>query len=143
MNVTKRNWLGRMWKSGLTPGGFLVRATLIVVFFVACHLAGWREHTTFLSGTATSADGSVNASILLGVVYMAAYFGLVLLAPILALAAGLLFAFERLASRRADLRIDQRRSEDFGTANDVASGPAKVQDCTDDCYAQSQHEGSR
>ena len=35
---------------------------------------------------------------------MAGYFGFVLLTPILVLAAGLLFAFERLASRRADLR---------------------------------------
>ena len=100
MNLPKRNWLGRLWKADLTPGGLLVRAALIGVFFAACHLAGWREHTTFLSGTPASAGGSVNTSALLGVVYMAGYFGFVLLAPILGLAAGLLFAFERLASRR-------------------------------------------
>ena len=102
MNTTKRNWPGRLWNAGLTPGGLLVRAALIAVFFVVCHLAGWREHTTFLSGTPASAGGSVNTSALLGVVYMAAYFGLVLLAPIFVLGAGLLFAFERLASRRGD-----------------------------------------
>ena len=102
MNDTKRNWLGRLWKAGFTPGGLLVRAALIAVFFAACHFAGWREHTTFLSGTAASAGGSVNTSALLGVVYMAGYFGFVLLAPILTLAAGLLFALERLAARRDD-----------------------------------------
>ena len=98
MNITKRNWLG------LTPGGFLVRAALVAVFFAACHFAGWREHTTFLSGTPASAGGSANTSVVLGVVYMAGYFGFVLLAPILVLAAGLLFAFERLASRRSESR---------------------------------------
>lgn len=102
MNPEKRNWLGRLWNAGLTPGGFLVRAALIALFFAACHAAGWREHTTFLSGTAASAGGSANTSIILGVIYMAGYFGFVLLAPILTLAAGFLFAFERLASRRDD-----------------------------------------
>ena len=100
MNRTKRNWPGQFWNAGLTPGGLLVRAALVAVFFAACHLAGWREHTTFLSGTPASAGGSVNTSALLGVVYMAAYFGLVLLAPILVLAAGLLFAFERWGFHR-------------------------------------------
>ena len=70
MNSPKRNWLGRLWNAGLTPGGFLVRAALIALFFAACHVAGWREHTTFLSGTAASAAGSANTSIVLGVVYM-------------------------------------------------------------------------
>jgi len=99
MKNPKGNWLGRLWNAGLTPTGLLVRAALIGVFFAACHLAGWREHTTFLSGTAASAGGSVNTSALLGVIYMAGYFGFVLLAPILTLAAGLLFAFERWASK--------------------------------------------
>jgi hypothetical protein len=102
MNDTKRTPLHRLWNAGLTPGGLLVRAALVAVFFAVCHLAGWREHTTFLSGTPASAGGSANTSVVLGVVYMAGYFGVVLLAPILALAAGLLFVFERIAERRGD-----------------------------------------
>ena len=102
MNTMKRNWPGRLWNAELTPGGLLVRAALIALFFVVCHFAGWREHTSFLSGTPASVGESVNTSAVLGVVYMAGYFGLVLLAPILALAAGLLFAFEKLASRRSN-----------------------------------------
>ena len=103
MNNTKRSWAGRLWNAGLTPAGLLVRAALIVVFFAVCHWAGWREHTTFLSGTPASVGGSVNTSAVLGVVYMAGYFGVVLLAPILTLAAGLLFAFDRLAPRRGEM----------------------------------------
>jgi hypothetical protein len=99
---TKRNWPGRLWNAGLTPGGLLMRAALIAVFFAVCHFAGWREHTSFLSGTPASVGASVNTSAVLGVVYMAGYFGLVLLAPIFTLAAGLLFALERLAFRRSD-----------------------------------------
>jgi hypothetical protein len=48
------------------------------------------------------ADCPLNSPAVFDVVYMAGYFGFVLLAPIFALAAGLLFAFERLASRRGD-----------------------------------------
>lgn len=73
-----------------SPRGFLLRALLLAIFFGAVHVAGWREHTTFLSGTAASTDTSVNTSVVLGLVYMAAYFGFVLLTPILILAAGIL-----------------------------------------------------
>lgn len=100
MNQTKRSWLHRLWNAGLTPSGLLVRAALVVVFFAVCHLAGWREHTTFISGTPASAGVSANTSVVLGVVYMAGYFSVVLLAPILTLAAGLLFVFERIAEGR-------------------------------------------
>jgi hypothetical protein len=99
MNDQKPHWLRRIFSSGLTPAGFLMRAALIAVFFAVCHLAGWREHTTFLSGTPASADSGANTSAVLGVVYMAGYFGFVLLTPIFALAAGILFAFDRWMER--------------------------------------------
>lgn len=73
-----------------SPQGLLLRALLLAIFFGAVHVAGWREHTTFLSGTSASTDTSANTSVILGLVYMAAYFGFVLLAPILILAAGIL-----------------------------------------------------
>lgn len=73
-----------------SPQGFLLRALLLAIFFGAVHVAGWREHTTFLSGTTASADTSLNTSVILGVIYLAAYFGFVLLTPILILAAGIL-----------------------------------------------------
>lgn len=79
----------------LSPGGFIARAVLIAFFFVICQAAGWREHTTFLSGTTASEGGSANASTLLGVIYMASYFGFVLLTPILLLAAAFLAFWTR------------------------------------------------
>jgi hypothetical protein len=70
--------------------GFVARALLLVLIFGACELAGWREHTTFISGTAPSADAGINSSVTFGVIYMLAYFGCVLVAPVLLLAAGFL-----------------------------------------------------
>lgn len=99
MNNDKRNWIRRLFSAGLNPTGLLVRAALVVVFFAVCHVAGWREHTTFLSGTSASADGGANTSAVLGVIYMAGYFGFVLLAPILVIAGGILFVFDRWMKR--------------------------------------------
>ena len=85
----------------LSPTGFLTRALLLAIFFGVCELAGWREHTTFISSTATSAEAGSNSSVTFGLVYMLAYFGFVLAAPILLMAAGLLMAWERVARLRS------------------------------------------
>ena len=79
----------------LSPLGFVARALLLVLFFGICELAGWREHTTFISGTVTTADTGINASVTFGLIYMLAYFGFVLAAPILLVAAGLLTIWRR------------------------------------------------
>lgn len=65
-----------------SPLGFLSWAGFLVFFHAICHLAGWREHTAFISGTS---EASAN----LGLVYLVSYFGFVLGAPILILAAGI------------------------------------------------------
>ena len=78
-----------------SPPGLAVRALLLVVAFGLCELAGWREHTTFISGTVTSADMGINASATFGLIYMLAYFGFVLAAPILMIAAFVIFVFRR------------------------------------------------
>ena len=82
----------------LTPAGLAGRALLIVTLFIVCHLLGWREHTTFLSGTSADAGTGMGASAVLGLIYIAAYFGLVLLAPILLLASLFLLAWDSLAT---------------------------------------------
>ena len=81
-----------------TPAGLNTRALLIAVIFVICHLLGWRELTTFLSGTSAGAGTGVGASAVLGLLYMAAYFGLVLLTPVLLLASLLLLAWNSPAN---------------------------------------------
>ncbi len=78
-----------------SPLGFVVRALLLAVLFGICELAGWREHTTFISGTVTSTDTGINASVTLGLIYMLAYFGFVLAAPVLIIAALVIFIFRR------------------------------------------------
>jgi hypothetical protein len=78
-----------------SPPGFTVMALAIAVIFGVCHAAGWREHTTLLSGTPASAEKNWRFSEMLGVTYMVAYFGFVLLVPILLLAAGILAGWQR------------------------------------------------
>jgi hypothetical protein len=82
-----------------SPRSFAMCALLLVLFFGAVHIAGWREHTTFLSGT-LAADGDAPTSARLGLTYLAAWFGFVLLAPVFVLAAGLLAGVRWLTRRR-------------------------------------------
>ncbi|WP_437602392.1 hypothetical protein WMF28_12305 [Sorangium sp. So ce590] len=72
-------------------------AALLVAAFAACHLLGLREHVSVLSGTAPPGSGGGDAS--LGVAYALSWFGGVVCAPILAIAAGVLAAVDRLRSR--------------------------------------------
>jgi hypothetical protein len=88
----------------LSPVGFVATALLIALVFAIVHVLGWREHTTFLSGTPVSAGAGADQSEVLGTAYIAAYLAFVLLCPILLLAAGLLWLGERL------LRASRRRS---------------------------------
>ena len=79
----------------LSPAGLVARALLLVVVFGLCEFAGWREHTTFISGTAPSVDAGISSSLTFGLIYMLAYFGLVLVAPILFLAASFVVLWPR------------------------------------------------
>ncbi len=86
-----RHWLRADF---LSPKDLLRHAALIVVLFAAAHLAGLREFTTIISGTLASPSLGAGGCALLGVGYIALYFGAVLLVPVLLLAAGLLFVWE-------------------------------------------------
>ena len=83
----------------LSPKCLMLRSALLALAFGVCEAAGLREHTTFISGTPTEAGGSVNASAILGLIYLAAYFGFVLVTPILVIAAGLLAACQKWSSK--------------------------------------------
>jgi hypothetical protein len=75
--------------------GYVSRAVLISLVFAVCHFLGWRELTTFLSGSTASPDMSIKTSGTMGVVYMLTYFGFVLAVPVLLIGAGLVSFFER------------------------------------------------
>lgn len=72
-----------------SPKDFLRHAILIILVFGVAHLCGLREHTSFLNGTTGSVDLGYELSTLLGMTYLVLYFAVVLLVPILVLAAGL------------------------------------------------------
>ncbi len=83
----------------LSASGFISRALLFTILFALCEFAGWREHTTFISGTTTSVDMDSSSSVTLGVIYILAYFGFVLVAPALFLAATILVLWQRYSPR--------------------------------------------
>ena len=101
MNDTRRRWC-RVLLPGriVSPGGFLASAALIAGVFVICHLAGWRHNTSFLCVTPPAGE-STGLSILLGLVYALSYFALVLLVPILVLAAAIFGVLLRLWCRNS------------------------------------------
>ena len=63
----------------VTPRGFARAAVAACLLYAACHVLGWREHTAILSGTAPAGEWA-DLSVLLGIVYVATYFGFVLVA---------------------------------------------------------------
>ncbi len=71
-----------------TPRGFLGAAAAVCLLYAVCHVLGWREYTAFLSGSAPAGEPA-DLCLVLGIVYAAAYFGFVLVAPILLLASGI------------------------------------------------------
>ena len=96
----KVNWLNRCGEFCRadfgTPKDFLLKALLLSTLFLAAHLAGWREYTTFLSGTSATPELSWNQAAFRGMVYLLLFFGQVLMVPILLIAAGLLALWRRL-----------------------------------------------
>lgn len=72
----------------LSPAGLLIWAALILGGFGVVHLMGWRDAATILTGTIPEGSTAETAG-LKAVSYLAAYFGSVLVAPILVLASAL------------------------------------------------------
>ena len=86
-------WLPWLWGLGLPllSGGILLVA----------HVAGWKSHTSLLSGTS---PGSAT-TVIQGLVYVTAWFGFVILAPIAALSALCDRALKRLFDSRSGDRL--------------------------------------
>jgi hypothetical protein len=79
----------------MAPRALFFHATLIVIAFAIFNALGWREFTTVLSGTIPANNTSAEAGFK-ALAYMAAYFGTVLVVPILIIAAALQFGLERV-----------------------------------------------
>ena len=87
----------------ISPCGFVWAAAALCLSYSVCHVLGWREYTAFLSG---SVAGGERAGLCLafGIVYAAAYFGFVLIAPVLLLASAIFALLLRV--RRPDRAIE-------------------------------------
>jgi hypothetical protein len=91
-----------LWRAEfLSPKDFLRRAALISLVFLVAHLAGLKDYTSFLNGTAASVEMGRGVSAFLGLAYVFAYLGFVPLVPILLLAAAIVAAWRRLTRARA------------------------------------------
>lgn len=82
-----------------SPKDFVRHAVLIVVLFAVAHLCGLREYTTIITGTMASPALGAEICALLGVAYMALYFGVVVFVPVLLLAAALLKLLQHFTQR--------------------------------------------
>ncbi len=70
-----------------TPGSFLMRAGFIAVVFFIVQLLGMRDAMSLLSGTLPEGGASWEGAALGCMVYFFAYFGFVLVVPVLVIAA--------------------------------------------------------
>jgi len=81
----------RIWRAPMfSPTGLLTRAVLLTVIYLVLHLAGWRENTSILCGTAPTGNLSDRYAEVYGVIYVLFYFAVMVLVPILVIAAGML-----------------------------------------------------
>ena len=95
------NRLVSLWRADFCSSkDFVRRALLIAVTFLAVHLAGLREFTSILTGTAGSTKLGWGTCAFLGLTYIVAYLAFVLLVPSLLLASGLLVLRRRWRAPR-------------------------------------------
>jgi hypothetical protein len=71
-------------------------AGLLTVLFIIAHVAGLRNFTSVLNGTIGSTTMDWNTAALLGVAYVLIYLGVVIVVPILVLAALILKIWRRI-----------------------------------------------
>ncbi len=90
----------QLWRAPLfSPTGLLVRAVLLTVVYLVLHLAGWREYTSILCGTAPTGNLGDRQAQLYGLIYVLCHFAVVVSVPILVIAAGLLALIQHRAAR--------------------------------------------
>lgn len=81
-------------KKYILPILLLLVASGLVLLYGFCHVAGWRQHTSVLSGSLVDAT-----ALSAGMAYVMVYLGAILLAPVLVLTSILLMMFHTLKSR--------------------------------------------
>ena len=106
--------LAALWRAELfSPKDLLRRAVVVAVIFLGVHIAGLRDYTCILNGTAASVELGRGMSAFLGLAYVFAYLAFVLLVPILLLAAAILTGWHRLSRGRKSVvaAVDNHKLE--------------------------------
>jgi hypothetical protein len=96
-----RGWRELNRADFLSPKALLLWAARFTLLLAVLHLAGWREHTTVLSGTVMGQSAALSQ--FFGLCYLVAYFTAVLGVPPLLIAAGLSGIAQAIWRRRHPL----------------------------------------
>jgi hypothetical protein len=92
------NFLNHDWGGSIfSARGLVTSAALLTGLFLVLHLCGLRENLSFLCGTSPTGNPADQRAFYWGAVYLLLYFGVVLVAPILLIAAGLLKLLRRFS----------------------------------------------
>jgi hypothetical protein len=89
----------------LSARDLLQRAGAISLLFLAVHLAGLREFTSVLNGTAGSLAVDVKLGTFLALIYILLYLAFVILVPVLVLAAMILTAWQWCVRKKEAARV--------------------------------------
>jgi hypothetical protein len=84
-----------------SPQGLLLRAAVILFAFLVLHAFGLRDYTTLLSGASPTGQRPDMWTVCLGMAYVAAWFGVVLIVPVLVLGSGIYLVLQRRMTRTA------------------------------------------
>lgn len=101
MNATQQTWWQKALRPRLfSPLGFLMLAVGLALVFLGCQLVGLRSYTCVLCGQSPSGNPADGAAYSLGCLYILAYFGAVVAAPIFGLAASAYWGLGKLGVRQ-------------------------------------------
>jgi hypothetical protein len=97
--------------AAISPCGLCVRACVLLGFFLFCQLMGWRGSTMVLSGT-RPVGLHADQAFMQGVLYVIAYLGVTVVAPVLILAAGVLAWLNRCVDNHPTKNIQPEKGHD-------------------------------
>jgi hypothetical protein len=105
-------WMGKVLErvvggSLLNPASWIGWALVLIGAWLLGHVLGWRADTAIISGTVDPARGDTQWIMIRGMFYALAYFGAVVVSPVLLLAAGIHVGIVMLVRRR------QRRTREL------------------------------
>ena len=119
-----------VWKADpFSPAAFVARAVILTAFFCISEMLGFREYTSFLSGTSASLTLSWYTAAILGLVHLVLYVGFILLVPCFLITAGLLAIWGRFRKKSNTTTERSDGTETARTAREVWSGCTPRRSC--------------